>query len=291
MTNTSTMSAIKLIKPLDPIRIAILSEIQKASKALGFEIFMIGAMARIILLEHIHGLNAGRVSNDMDFAIATADWKTYEAIKAYLIETAPFTQSAEQTHRLIFNDDSLRHGFEVDLIPFGGVEATENKIHWPPEMEIVMNVAGYEDALKSAIKVELEQDLVTLICALPGIALLKIFAWEDRRHDTKKDAADLVNLLTTYVEAGNQERIYETEDSKDVLEAVGYDTQLAGAWLLGKDASLVSSKNTKQAILNIIEGKNQQYLVQDMARTLTANENAIEYSAILLKQFLDGFKS
>lgn len=161
MTNTSLTSPIKLIKPLDPIRITILREIQKTSKTLGFEVFMIGAMARIVLLEHVHGLNAGRISNDMDFAIGIANWETYAAIKAYLIETAGFTTSSKQIHRLIFNDGAQKHGFEVDLIPFGEIETTENAIHWPPEMAIMMNVIGYEDALKSAIPVELAPDLVT----------------------------------------------------------------------------------------------------------------------------------
>lgn len=285
------MSPIKLIKPLDPIRITILREIQKASQTLGFEAFMIGAMARIILLEHVHGLNAGRVSNDMDFAIAIANWERYAAIKTYLIQSARFVQSSEQTHRLIFNSNTQQHGFEIDLIPFGEIETAENAIHWPPEMTIIMNVTGYEDALQSALQVELAPDLVISICALPSIAILKIFAWADRRHDTKKDAADLVNLLRSYVEAGNQERVYETAGASDVLEAVGYDTELTGAWLLGKDASLIASHDTKQAILNIIQGQNHQYLVQDMARALTAQVNAIDYSGILLKQFLDGLQN
>lgn len=289
MTDTSPMSVIKLIKQLDPIRISILREIQKASLSLGFKVFMIGAMARIILLEHVHGLNAGRASNDMDFAIAIADWEKYEAIKTYLIETEKFTQSKDQTHRLIFNDDTQKHGFEVDLIPFGGIEATNNMIHWPPEMEIVMNVAGYEDALKSVIQVEITAALQISICALPSIAVLKIFAWVDRRLETKKDAADFVNLLRNYVDAGNQERLYETDDAIAVMEAAKYDTEITGAWLLGKDVSLIASAETKQAMLDVLKGQAQQYLVEDMARELQAKENALEYSADLLKQFLDGF--
>ena len=94
-----------------------------------------------------------------------------------------------------------------------------------------MNVAGYSDALAAAVQVEIEAGIVMAIASLPGIAIMKFFAWADRRQETTKDANDLVLLLRSYHEAGNETRIYEDATAVAALESVGYDIELAGAWL------------------------------------------------------------
>ena len=99
------MPMTKPIRALDPTRVAVIREVYKAAQALDFEIFMIGATARIILLEHVFGLSAGRTSNDIDFALAIENWTMYEKIKAYLINECGFTQSNGKIHQLFFNTD------------------------------------------------------------------------------------------------------------------------------------------------------------------------------------------
>ena len=69
-----------------------------------------------------------------------------------------------------------------------------------------MNVAGFEEPLTSSVLIEIEADL-----------------------------SDLYRLLTTYADAGNTDRLYETE--LDLLEAAEFDMQLAGAELLGRDVA------------------------------------------------------
>jgi hypothetical protein len=66
---------------------------------------------------------------------------------------------------------------------------------------------------------------------IPGLAVLKFFAWLDR-HD-KRDVQDLRRMMETYTDAGNVDRLYQEE--VDELERVSFDTSLAGSYLLGKD--------------------------------------------------------
>jgi len=51
--------------------------------------------------------------------------------------------------------------------------------------------------------------------------------------------ADIYRLLTAYADAGNTDRLYENE--MDLLEAVGFDMQVAGAELLGHDVAHLCS--------------------------------------------------
>lgn len=64
----------------------VIGEIQQAANRLGVPVFVVGAVARIILLENIHGLNAGRTTTDVDFAFALDNWEQFHAIKTLLLE-------------------------------------------------------------------------------------------------------------------------------------------------------------------------------------------------------------
>jgi predicted nucleotidyltransferase len=90
-----------------------------------------------------------------------------------------------------------------------------------------MNVAGFEEALASSVSMEMEENLTVRVASLPGLTLLKLVAWAHRGRETNKDAADLHRLLTSYADAGNTDRLYDHE--MDLLEALGFDMELAGA--------------------------------------------------------------
>jgi predicted nucleotidyltransferase len=92
-------------------------------------------------------------------------------------------------------------------------------------MAVMMNVAGFSDALAAAVKVEVSPGVNIAIASLPGIAILKLFAWADRGQDNQKDAIDLVSLLRGYHEAGNEDRIYVEKAALEALETAGYDIE------------------------------------------------------------------
>lgn len=275
-------------RPIDLITVAVIREVKSVVGDLGLDTYLVGATARIILLEHVHGLRVGRATRDIDFAFAVESWDQFQAIKARLISTSKFYAVEGVAHRLKFNFEGVSRQFVVDLIPFGGIETSARMIAWPPEMSIVMNVAGFRDAFESAVPVEIAPELVILVASIPGVAILKLFAWVDRRQEDPKDAIDILNLLRQYNEAGNQDRIYE--DANEALEAAGYDIELAGAWLLGYDAYAVSSVDTRSQ-LNALFTKPAlvDRLVIDMSRDIRMRDDAVDYSRSLLDQFLKGF--
>ena len=73
--------------------------------------------------------------------------------------------------------------------------------------------------------------------------MLKLLAWHDRGLDDARDAIDLVTLCRHYADAGNLDRLYA--EALPALQAVGFDIELAGAWLLGKDLATTASQQTR----------------------------------------------
>jgi len=276
-------------RPVEPIALLVIQEIHKASKALGLPVFLVGAMARIILLENVHGLQPGRATKDVDFAFALDNWDQFTTIKASLRANPNFEESNHVAHRLHFRPEGFEHQYKVDLIPFGGIETSPNTIAWPPDMAVMMNVAGFGDALAAAVTVEVSPGMNIAVASLPGIAILKLFAWADRGRENPKDAIDLVLLLRSYSDAGNASRIYEEASGIAALEAAGYDLELAGAWLLGSDAALMASAQTNADLDALLSGPKREKLIEDMARAMLGRHDALEYSHRLLEQFTKGF--
>ncbi|MDP1613260.1 MAG: nucleotidyl transferase AbiEii/AbiGii toxin family protein [Sulfuritalea sp.] len=276
-------------RPVEPVALSVIQEIHKASKTLGLPVFLVGAMARIILLENVHGLPPGRATTDVDFAFALDNWDQFTAIKAFLLSNANFEESKHVVHRLHFHPEGFEHQYKVDLIPFGGIETSANTIAWPPDMAVMMNVAGFGDALAAAVNVEVSPRIEIAVASLPGIAILKLFAWADRGQENPKDAIDLILLLRNYGDAGNASRIYGEASALAALEAVGYDLELAGAWLLGSDAASMVSAPTNADLEALLRGPKREKLAEDMAGAMLGRHDALEYSHRLLEQFTKGF--
>lgn len=207
------------------------------------QFLLVGAMARDLLLTCGHGIASRRATEDLDFAFAVDDWPAFEALRSALVSGGGFADVAGVAHRLSFN------GFRVDLIPFGGVE-NMGTIDWPPPQDSRMVVLGFREAMSAAVVTKLPGGAMVAVAALPALALLKLFAWSDRRYlQPGKDAGDLWLLLRNYLDAGNRERLYG--EAAHLLEAQDYDDDLAGAWLLGTDARglLTSAGDEKNAAL------------------------------------------
>lgn len=278
----------KLDHPIDQITCSVIREVKDAVTRLGLDFFLVGATARIILLENVFGQHTGRATHDIDFAFAVENWDQFHEIKDCLTSLSRFEEAPGVAHRLICKPANVAYKFIVDLIPFGGLESNKNTIAWPPDMSVMMNVAGFRDARASAVSVEVEPGNVISIASIPSLVILKFFAWVDRGRKDPKDALDIVTLLRQYNDAGNQDRVYENASA---LEAVGYDIELAGAWLLGRDASAISSPETHGELTALLtEPSLIERLEDDMSRARLVQEDPLDYSKRLLAQFINGFR-
>ena len=173
------LSVVRVLRVLDPIA--------RSSKC---EYFLAGATARDLILVNVHGLLPGRATRDIDFGIAVESWAQFELLKERLLATNDFSASRAQ-QRLTFTDSNEGISIPVDLIPFRGVASADGTIAWPPGRDIVMNVAGFEEALTSSVLIEIEANLTVHVASVAGLTLLKLAAWVDRGRESNKDAADL----------------------------------------------------------------------------------------------------
>jgi predicted nucleotidyltransferase len=265
-------------------------EVDTVAKDLCLPYFLVGAMARDVLLGHVFGLNPGRATRDVDVAFALAGWEQFRQLQDRLISGGRFVAVRDVVHRLLFRLDGGDQRCLVDLIPFGGVEHLVHTIAWPPDMQVIMHVAGYGDALQTVLLVQVEQGLLVRVASLPGLAMLKLFAWQEQGLEDARDATDLVTLCRHYAEAGNLDRLYD--EAMSTLQAVGFDVELAGAWLLGKDTATTASQQTRGQLTALLsDTRASERLVNDMAKALRLREDAVTYVEQLLAQFNRGFSS
>lgn len=264
------MYAIRTDRPLAPVTLAVLKRPHQIVEKHGACYFIIGATARDMLMTHVFGIDAGRATRDVDFAIAMNDWKEFEVIKKAFIDSGDFQPAAGQEHRLYYRPHEFGFAYPLDLIPFGEIEHAGHQIAWPPDMAVVMNVAGYAEALKSAVRVDLGNGVVTNVVSIPALAALKLLAWNDRGLHDNKDAHDLIFLLKHYHEAGNLDRLYE--EAFSLLESCGHDLALAGAALLGHDTKRIVEEMTRKALLEVLGDEiKRDRLMLHMARSMAAD--------------------
>lgn len=212
----------------------------------GAPFFLTGAMARDLLLQYGYGIDTGRETRDVDLALMVPDWETFENLRARLIDGERFSSIGAIHHKLLFA------GFlEVDLIPFGAVERADRSIALPPDGGFVMSVFGFREMLGATIPVRLPQGQEIRVVSLPGLAILKLMAWKERRlSQPRKDAHDLAVVLRTYLDAGNRERLYTK--AAHLLDRSDFDFELAGAWLLGHDMAQVLPRSVRPPIGDLL---------------------------------------
>lgn len=287
MTDTSPKLRARSDRPVEPRLLDILRQVDVAAREHGIDYFVGGALARDLILLHVFGKDTGRATRDVDLGICIDDWAKLDTLRASLVQGSSFTVQAKVTHRLIYRQAEDSFGIPLDLLPFGGVEQADGTIAWPPGMEIVLNVAGFAEAHASALRVEVAAGLVVLVASLPSLAVLKLIAWRDRHLETPKDATDFLLIARHYADAGNFDRLYETESG--LLQAADFDPELAGAMLLGKDALAVASAATAQTITDILTepGLRQRLNDQLLRSTLSAGDAA---GSARVSTYLESFR-
>ena len=235
MKNTLTLA-----KPLLAGTELLLTAITTTCENLKIPFFVAGATAREVILHHVHGTNMGRRTRDIDIAVFVAEWTTFDTLKRHFTEQGA-TPVASNAHRLILQ------GNEIDIIPFGDI-AEDNKVAWPPDKAIVMSVDGFAEAFEHSVTVRLDNGTEVKFCSLPGLTLLKLFAWRDRGRKNRKDATDLYKIIIDYNMIEN-DRIYEPPVNGNDFD---WDNKRMGAYLLGRDiASMLGRDEFKETVAEL----------------------------------------
>jgi predicted nucleotidyltransferase len=280
------MYSISSERPLPAVTLHILNEVDRIAQAHGVSYFVIGATARDIMLNHVFGLEGGRATRDVDFALAVRDWPLFETIRHELSARDGFALSSGASHRIHYKSRGGETGL-VDLVPFGGVEQWPGTIAWPPDMSVLMNVAGYQEALGAAVQVAVSPGLVVRVASIPSLVILKLFAWRDRGNENPKDADDLRFLMHNYAAAGNMDRLYDGEFA--LLDAAGHDPHLAGITLLGKDVATLAGTAIRGQCVALLESPVQRdRLAVQMARASGHIDDALDHADRMLAYFAQG---
>jgi predicted nucleotidyltransferase len=191
MTSSSSPYKIDESRPLDRAALHIFSLVNRVSTDLKTPYIVVGATARDLLLFHVFGIPITRATADVDFAIAVDSWEGFRQLRTALIASGDFREGKLE-HRLYLK---TVEEIPVDIILFGGV-AEGDVIHWPPTRDTAMTVAGFDDAIRAAVYVEVNDNLTIPVASLAGIAILKLIRRKVRWGSAKwrKDASATSSL-------------------------------------------------------------------------------------------------
>jgi predicted nucleotidyltransferase len=153
-----------------------------------------------------------------------------------------------------------------------------------------MSTLGFEDAYQTSITVRLRARpaLDIKFVSLPGLALLKIISWNDNLIRRSKDAHDLLLLMRKYLEAGNEERLWEEEE--DLVED-DFDYEGASSRLLGRDIAAILSPEVEEAVIKILDretGEQNQYRLVENMMDRGSDSSAFEDALELLEELKAG---
>lgn len=230
-----------------PLLNKLLNELIPVFQKLEIKFFVIGAIARDIIME-LHGEKSGRRTQDIDIAIAVDKWEEFEAIEKAIVQLPDFKKDQKQQQRFLYLND-----FQLDVVPYGGITTAEDKIFWPPDQSFAMTVLGFEEAEKDLVRVKIDDTLEIDIVSLTGIFILKLAAWKDRHHNGNKDADDMGFILLNYLNIHEERAAMEHYEA--VYEIESFSIIKAGAVLLGMDMNklLADNENSKTKLKAIIK--------------------------------------
>ena len=215
----------------------------------GLPLYVVGAVARDISMILLKGDTSKRRTKDLDVAIAIKDWQSFDTI-CNMLQNHHFKRHGK-TQKFFYEGKNGDIDYEVDLVPFGGV-AVDEKICWPPEGNPVMSVKCFQDVMKSAVNVSVDDGLCFKMAPLCGQFLIKFDAWNDRNALTSKDAEDMVFILRNYLNA-----CLSREESNIPPDVVTFDnekldTAVWGAQWLAYDISKLLTTSHLQFYTDLI---------------------------------------
>lgn len=283
MTNIS----FDLSGKINPSYIEALHALKEVANSLNIPFIVVGATARDFILEHYHNLKSPRKTTDIDLGTKVADWDQFEQLSNALLTTGNFSKDPSENQRFRFGD------VIIDIVPFGPIAGVSNKISWPPEHEIFINLLGFKEAYEHSIAVRLSTnpDLEVRLPTLSGLAIMKIISWKDNPARRQKDAEDILFIMQKYADAGNEDRLYSEEIS--LLETEGFDISLAGMKLLGKDMAKISETQAMDMIKEILVMETSERssfrLIADMIRGTPLSGYRFDEILNQLEKLKEGF--
>lgn len=212
--------------------------LREACTEAALEFFVVGAAARDLLLEHVHGVTPFRSTGDVDIAVAVEGWGQYDKLVGTLVGDHGFSRTSAE-HRV------TRGALVVDVVPFGDIANDRREVEWP-RMDRTMSVLGYAEALEATVGIQIGDAPPVRVASLPGLVVLKLVAWREAPHRRRNDPIDVCMIMMGYGEVAGDGLFDEHDDLLD-------DMRLAYARILGREvADLLTEADLRGLILDLL---------------------------------------
>ena len=147
---------------------------------------------------------------------------------------------------------------KIDLVPYGGIESPVGTVTFPPT-EFEMNTKGFAEAFQNSLKLKINNNVPIRIVSLPGLVMLKFVAFDDRPFERQTDLQDIWYVLKNYLDAGNEDRLYQ---DSDLLDDENFNFKTVGARLLGRDIAKILNDQTEKIILKYLSDDQNSGLIR-----------------------------
>ncbi len=227
MSNTSK---ILWNKVTDDLVVEMLLAAIEAIEELGIEYFVVGAFARDIGMQaRGYQYPPSRKTQDVDLAVLVGSFEQYEALKSRISNIPGFTPHHIEPYRFIFKE-----AYEIDFLPFGGITDEKGQVELVAKATVILNMPGFDEIQPWTETVMTEEGVELKISSLPGVILLKLFAWEDR-PEREKDIHDIDYILKHFFDLHSEEIFGEDSDIADLYaEEMLYFDKMVSARYVGR---------------------------------------------------------
>ncbi len=264
----------------------LLESFSQAAEQENIPWLMVGATARVLLLEKLYGWEPGVRTEDIDFAVQVADWKQYEALCHRLASGGSFRPMQKPAKR--FETDQK---LVFDLVPYGGVEEGIKQVYWPPHKDELMTVRGFRSAHEDAVKIMVNSKIDVPVISPRALVALKLFAWEERhQQEPGRDAKDLAYVLKNCLQLYPADVLHA--EHEEALERNDYDSNLAAISVLGETVKDLLEQDDYEFLKNFISEELSQKDASVLARDLNKYLNHPDINNVLtmLESFQQTYK-
>ena len=259
-----------------------LASLQKTLEQLNLQLYVVGACARDIAMKVLKVPASARRTADVDVAIALDNWEMFDQI-SLMLQQNYFKKDTYAKQKFYYKGEDGTNDYEVDIVPFGPL-ANNEVIGWPPEGNPEMSVRCFEDVMKDADTIIVDENVRFCIASLSGQFLIKLDAWIDRHLKTDKDARDMFYIIDNFYWTSIVDKFPPPERVTN-SDAPAFDDFVAGAqWIASELRSLLSDEHRTYYVDFInseLSFEDNSKLVQHLV-TASNNSNVRNYSNIRL---------
>ncbi len=208
--------------------------------------YLIGANARDVAL-YKAGETPTRGTADIDFAVMLPDMDGYHSFRIRLKELGFEDTQGGMPYRLFHKDSNTA----IDLLPYGTI-AQKNTVSFT-ERNVELSTVGMMEVGAHAESFEVSPGVSVPVSPAHGIVILKLIAWSEKPGRTK-DLDDIASLLNAAWGLYESELYTENAEHSDVFEREDFDTEVAGATVMGRKMNdiLLPNPTLKQTLCDMV---------------------------------------